>query len=173
MAKAPANTTVAVTDTPSGAAPLADAVKGLTDRVDDLAAIVTGLPDRSALETLSMALTQSLDNNTELTKVNERLNLQVSDLGGDLQRLRQDVAELKSGGVVAHLVGDTGPTLVTGMVDRVRRDVLGVDYDQVNPAEAAEAVGILAEDVFSAKRRDDGRIGVVTVDGRKLIEGQV
>lgn len=179
MAKAPATPadTAAPTDPLVGLAQRVDAavaaVAALTGRVDDLAGLVAGFPDRKGFETLSMALTKAMDNNTELTATNERLQLQVSDLVGDLQRLRQDIVDLKSGGVGFHLVGDAGPTLDAELIGHIRGAVLGVDFAQVNYAEAAEAVGITVEEVFSAKRRVDGTIGVVTTDGRKLIEGQV
>ncbi len=142
---------------------LVEGLAGLTARLDDMAEVLAGLPTRDAFNLTERGFQQ-------LREDYPRLAAGMDNLRQDQAELRQDVADLQAGGVVAHLVGETGPAL--GAVRELREGVIGVDLARVTHAEAADALGIAIDQVFSAKRRADGRVGVVTVDGRKLIEGE-
>lgn len=174
MAKPPAATS---TEAPS----FAETLAALTARVDDLAGILGKLPSRTEIETLAIGATTAIDDyngvKAELAIVTDRLaatQRQVTELGRSQAELRQDVADLQSGGVVAHLAGAAGPAIdppTLGGIHAPHMGFVGIDLAGVSRAEAADALGIAIGRVFSAVRRADGRIGVVTVDGRKLIEG--
>ncbi|MBN9530523.1 MAG: hypothetical protein J0H82_30225 [Alphaproteobacteria bacterium] len=134
-------------------------VATLTARVDDLVVAFNGLPTRDAAELTARAVQQ-------LREDYPRLAAGLEQMRADQAELRQDVADLQAGGVVGHLVGTAGPEIGGSPL------VVGIDMARVDHREAADALGIAIDRVFSAKRRTDGRIGVVTVDGRKLIEGE-
>lgn len=165
MAKTPAATTETPPADPLAAlidrinAVAAD-VATLTARIDDLGAAFNGLPTRDAFELAARGVQQ-------LREDYPRLAAGLEQMRADQAELRQDVADLQAGGVVGHLVGTAGPEIGGSPL------VVGIDMAHVDHREAADAVGIAIGEIFTAKRRADGRIGVVTVDGRKLIEGEI
>lgn len=165
MAKTPAATTETPPADPLAAlidrinAVAAD-VATLTARIDDLGAAFNGLPTRDAFELTARGVQQ-------LREDYPRLAAGLEQMRADQAELRQDVADLQAKGGW-DLVGTSGPSL--DPIDAARS--IGIDMARVTHREAANALGIAADHVFSAKRRIDGRIGVVTVDGRKLIEGE-